>query len=206
VVTLKTQKVGLSEKYLHGVCAAGLAASLVALGLAPAFMPDSYSWVTHTTSESAAQGVEFAWIARLGFVLFGSAVLLLVCVIGRAWNPLARIGHAVFGALMIAAALFSHRPWEAGIAFSQTEDFLHSVAATGMGFGFAAGVIAVALFRRRVSGYVWVIDALALVATVAIPLAMVNLEEYTGLLQRGMFLIAYLWYWREIILLAQSSE
>jgi hypothetical protein len=41
-------------------------------------MPADYSWVSNTTSESAAQGVQGAWMARLGFVLFGMSVILLV--------------------------------------------------------------------------------------------------------------------------------
>ncbi len=41
-----------------------LVASATSLALAPTLMPESYSWVSHTTSESAAQGVG-AWLARL---------------------------------------------------------------------------------------------------------------------------------------------
>jgi hypothetical protein len=52
-----------------------LTVSALALAVAPMLMPESYSWVVHTTSESAAQGVNGAWLARLGFVAFGFAVL-----------------------------------------------------------------------------------------------------------------------------------
>lgn len=44
---------------------AGLAASLVALALAPLLMPASYDWRANTISESGAQGIEGAWLARL---------------------------------------------------------------------------------------------------------------------------------------------
>lgn len=203
---MNLRKAAFSAKYLTGASAAGLTASLLVLLVAPAFMPDSYSWVTHTTSESAAQGVEFAWIARLGFVLFGIAVLLLVFSARRTWNLLARIAHALFGMLLVAAAVFSHRPWEAGVPYSQTEDLLHSVAATGMGFAFATGVVIVMVTRSNTSGYPRILDALALVASVAIPLAMMNLPEHTGLFQRGMFLIAYVWYGMEIVRLLRSGD
>ncbi|HET9901772.1 MAG TPA: hypothetical protein VFR46_12025 [Actinomycetes bacterium] len=55
----------------------GLALSAIALGAAPALMPDDYSWIGHTTSESAAQGVSGAWLARLGFLLFGLSAIWL---------------------------------------------------------------------------------------------------------------------------------
>src|SRR3972149_9736058 len=51
--------------------------SLLALLLAPSLMPASYSWFRHTTSVSAAQGISGAWLARLGFLLFGFALFRL---------------------------------------------------------------------------------------------------------------------------------
>jgi hypothetical protein len=206
VITLDLRIAVFSSKYLIGASVAGLTISLIALGIAPAFMPNSYSWVTHTTSESAAQGVEFAWIARLGFVAFGGAVALISITTWRIWNPLARIAHAVFGMLMVATAIFSHRPWDPGVPFNQTEDLLHSIAATGMGFAFAIGVVAVMLSRRKASGYLRMLNVLALVASVAIPLAMLNLPEYHGLFQRGMFLIAYVWYGTGLISLTRAAS
>jgi TRAP-type C4-dicarboxylate transport system permease small subunit len=58
-----------------GPAIAGLVASALALALAPLLLPTSYSWVAHTTSESAAQGVPGSWLARVGFLVFGAAVL-----------------------------------------------------------------------------------------------------------------------------------
>lgn len=48
-----------------------LVGSALALGLAPLMMPASYSWISDSTSESGAQGIEGAWLANLGFMLFG---------------------------------------------------------------------------------------------------------------------------------------
>jgi hypothetical protein len=53
-------------------------------------MPESYDWIEHTTSESAAQGVEGAWLARLGFLSFGLAVLWLSTGIKQTWARGAR--------------------------------------------------------------------------------------------------------------------
>ena len=43
-----------------------LGAALLAILLAPLAMPDDYSWVELGVSESAAQGLEGAWVARIG--------------------------------------------------------------------------------------------------------------------------------------------
>lgn len=54
-----------------------LVLSAAAVGVAPLVMADGYSWVSHAISESAAQAQEGAWVARLGFLLMGFAVLRL---------------------------------------------------------------------------------------------------------------------------------
>ena len=87
----------------------GLLAALTALALAPLLMPDTYSVRGHSVSESAAQGVEGAWLARLGFLLFGFAVLSLALDPGSTWGRWGRRAHAGFGVSMIAAAVFLGR-------------------------------------------------------------------------------------------------
>ena len=144
-------------------------------------------------------GLSGAWLGRLGFLLFGLSVLLIADVCRRRWGPWGTGLHAAFGALMTAAAAFSHRPWPAEQTFDRTEDLLHSVAASGMGLAFAAGVVAVALIppacpqRRRV------LDVIAVAASVALPLAMAAAPSLDGLLQRLMLAVAYSWYAAEAV-------
>ena len=59
------------DRLAQGAVLAGLVASGLALALSPALLPENYTWVSNTTSEAAAQRVEGAWLARLGFLLFG---------------------------------------------------------------------------------------------------------------------------------------
>jgi Protein of unknown function (DUF998) len=181
------------------VVLAGLVTSAAALAAAPALMPPGYSWVSHTTSESAAQGVEGAWLARSGFVLFGLSVILLVTWRRQRWGPWATALHAGFGALLIAAAVFSHRPWIAGEDFDHVEDVLHSVAATSMGFAFVSGVVLTALRRSRDDLWPRAFDLVAVAASVAIPLSMAARPDIEGVLQRLMFLVAYAWYAAEAV-------
>lgn len=76
----------------------------------------------------------------------------------------------------------------------ETEDLLHSVAATGMGLAFAAGVLVVGLRRRGAGPWPRVLDAVAVVASVALPAAMSLFPAVDGVLQRLMFAVAYAWY------------
>lgn len=165
-----------------------------ALALAPALMPEGYSWLTHTTSESAAQGVRGAWLARLGFMLLGLAVLWLCVALATVWAPGATWLHGAFAVFMLATAAFSTRSWVRGAPFDPAEDFLHSLAATAMGFAFAFGVLARLLQRARTRARGRPLDALAISAATLVPLIMQWLAPLEGLLQRLMFAIAYLWY------------
>ena len=176
-----------------------LAASAGALLYAPRLMPESNAWLAHGTSESAAQGVSGAWLARFGFVCFGLAVVWLTGAGREAWARGAVVLHAAFGVLMVSTAAFSVRPWDANWPFDPVEDFLHSVTATAMGFAFAFGVLLLLLKRGCRQSLARAIDIMAILAATFLPLAMLVWREWYGLLQRLMFAVAYLWYAHEAI-------
>lgn len=179
--------------------AAGLMlVSLIALALAPSLMPESYSWVRQTTSESAAQGVPGAWLARLGFLLLGLAVTWMAATFELGWSFPARVMHGAFGLLMVATAAFSTRSWLPNTPYDPVEDALHSFTATAMGFAFAIGVFLVLLQRRR-DPLGRGLDLVSVCAAVAIPIGMSTLPNWDGLLQRAMFAIAYVWYAAELL-------
>jgi hypothetical protein len=50
------------------------------------------------------------------------------------------------------------------------------------------------------------LDAIALVAATVIPVLMARLAGLNGVIQRLMFLVAYLWYAREALLLRQRDR
>ena len=171
-----------------------LGASLICFALAPLLMPDSYSILENAVSESAAQGVENAWLARTGFLLFGSGVLLLTRLNGARWGIWGRPAFRIYGIAMIAAAAFSHMPWE-NVPYDVFEDYLHSVAASTVGAAFTIGVALVSLHRglpalhpRRF------VDVIAILAAIGISMLIFNAEELAGLVQRIMFAIAYVWF------------
>jgi hypothetical protein len=175
------------------VALGALVTSLVALALAPLLMPADYSVITHSVSESAAQGVEGAWLARAGLVLFGVGVIILSIRPPTLWSRWARLAHIGFAISIMATAVFSHAPWD-GSPHNSFEDFLHSAASFGVGMTFMIGVALVLLNRRDAPSRVF--DLVALAAALAIPLLMPRVEA-AGLAQRAMFLIAFLWYGKE---------
>jgi hypothetical protein len=177
----------------------GLVASIAALAAAPLLMPSGYSAMSNTISESAAQNLAGAWLARLGFLLFGLSVLGVVSLRAASWGAVGTGMHWAFGAFMVAVAAFSHRnPF--GMPSDGTEDLLHSVAATAMGFAFAFGIIAVQVHARRLGGSPsWIYDAFAVAASVLIPLTMIGSPGIAGLVQRGMFAVSYVWYARQAL-------
>ncbi len=204
MVTLKSLKALFepqSTKILHKevwFIAVTFLLSALALLLAPNLMPESYSWVANSTSESAAQAIQGAWLARLGFLLFGLAVLCLSYRLEQSWAKLVVFFHIIFATMMIATAAFSTQPWLDTLAFDPVEAALHSLTATVMGFAFNLGVFARFLQvyhkeeKRR-----W-FDLIAVFIATLIPIMMAFMPEMDGLLQRFMFFTAYLWYLNEL--------
>ena len=176
-----------------------LLSSAALLLAAPNYMPADYSWVSQTTSESAAQTIPYAWIARLGFLTFGYAVMWLAMFRRREWARSVFWLHLAFGLLMTATAAFSHHPWEPSVQFDPIEDFLHSVTATLMGFAFAFGVLFRMMQRLWQQKPPQPIDIVAVTAATLIPPLMFWLPQYAGILQRMMFLSAYIWFGFETI-------
>ena len=178
-----------------------LCASVVALLIAPVLMPASYDWIAHTTSESGAQGIDGAWLVRTGFVLYGVAVLLLAAS-KKDWNRLARWIHAIFGLSMIGNAVFSSKPWLTELPFDALEDTLedtlHSWMSGLVGTAFTVGVL-VAFFLRGKSGWFSKpFDSVAILTSIIITVIMFSGDEgFTGLIQRIMFAVSYLWYAKE---------
>lgn len=169
-----------------------LGGSALAVALAPLLMPPSYSAVSMSISESAAQGVRGAWLARLGFVLEGLAVLWLSREAGGRWGVTASRLFLVFGSMMFAVALFSHRPFEAGAAADLREDLFHSIAASTMGMAFVVGTLTAAF--RRPSGRERMVDLAAAALSLALPVAMSIVPELQGVFQRVLFGVGYCWF------------
>jgi hypothetical protein len=188
----------IGRRFAASAVIAMLAAAVLCIAIAPTLMPDSYSVVEHSVSESAAQGVEGAWLARTGLLLFGFSVLALAGHTGRRWGPAGRMLHRVVGVCLVAVATFAHMPWE-NLPYDEFEDLLHSIGSFGVGFAFTAGVVAVSLGRPRGAWRARLFDWVAIVAAFVIPMTMFNVTGIAGVVQRVMFGLAFVWYGAEAI-------
>lgn len=159
-------------------------------------MPRSYSWIEHGTSESGAQGINGAWVARVGFILFGLAVVWLTGLRYRSWGTVGTALHLTFAVSMFGVAAFSTRPWDDASRYVPSEDLLHSVFATTMGIAFIGGVGAVMIARQLPNIRAAFPDIAVIMIASVIPLT--TSTDIWGLLQRIMFLTAAAWYAREL--------
>ena len=184
-----------------------LCASASCVVLASWIMPAPYSWLSHFISESAAQGLRGAWIARLGFLFFGWAVIWLALCLRSEWARIVYWMNLAFGIFMVGTAAFSHKPWIDGVAFDRFEDFLHSVTATGMGFAFTIAVVARFFQRPKGQALHKTFDLVAIIAASLLPPMAGLVPSVAGLLQRLMFLVAYLWFaWEAMALNLPGPE
>lgn len=180
-----------------------LVLSAVSIVAAPLLIPQSYSWVSNYISESAAQNLTNAWVARLGFLLFGVAVLWLSTALRRRWARSAYWCHLAFGLFMISTAAFSHQPWIENVPFDAFEDVLHSFTATGMGFAFSFGVLLRLFQRKSEAKPTRAFDVLAIAVAIGMPVMAGALPSVAGITQRALFLVAYVWYGNEALLLRE---
>ncbi|MDH4324945.1 MAG: DUF998 domain-containing protein [Betaproteobacteria bacterium] len=175
----------------------GLSAVLMLAGTAA--MPDGYSWRFHSISESAAQGQQGGWIARMSFMSFGAAVLAVSVSARTSWPRLTYWMQASFAFFMFGAAAFSHAPWVPGASSDEVEDLLHSVCASGMGLAFCVGVVA-RFVQRGLDGLAGrALDVFALITATVLPLLLASSSSVGGLVQRIMFVVGYVWFGREAL-------
>ncbi len=205
----RTQQRSLTERRPLPPAAFGilglLVVSALAVSIAPAFMPDSYSVIEHAVSASAAQGVDNAWIARSGFLFLVLAALWLVEVRADAWGPPGRFMFRVYAAALVAATVFGQRPWFDG-PFDLVEDVLHQIAATVVAVAFTAGVLVVMVRRNAQHRRPSFFDLVAVAAAVFLPVIMFNVTPVHGLAQRALFVVGYAWFGAEAIRAMGSRE
>ena len=176
-----------------GLALCGVVAILVGMLVGPSLSLANYDWVQHTLSELGGQSMPGAFVMNLGFAGYGLGCILASIMAFKS-RKLTHSAIIVFGSGLIGASLFSALPIDARLPSSLLEDRIHSFFASLIGFAFAVAT-ASALFGsmgRPRDGLSWI----ALVSTVAIPLAMVNFPAVEGALQRIMFAISFLWVCR----------
>ena len=168
----------------------GIFVMIVAALIGPYVSHAEYSQISHTTSELAGQGVPNAWIMRLGFAAYGlGTALAALSILRRA--PLLAMALILFGVGLLGASIWSSATFPPAPGTNQTEDAWHSYFSSAIGIAFALAT----LTRLSMAGFPrsdW-LSWLGLLASVLLPLAMVQFPSIDGLLQRVLFAISFLW-------------
>lgn len=180
-------------KLLKVTTIAAFAIAVIGILVAPVFLHDGYSVLRNSISESAAQNVPTAWIARTALFASGVGVVAVVILKSSTWSRTTNFAFTAFGTLWIVSSLFSTKSWIVGTPFNAVENAIHSYAASGMAI-VVLGAIVIGFTKQPVS----LVDrllALALASAATLfPLASVLAPEFGGLFQRVMFFYTYLWF------------
>ncbi|MDY0234985.1 MAG: DUF998 domain-containing protein [Gudongella sp.] len=158
--------------------------------LLPFFTAEGYSIIKHTTSELGAQNTPNSWIMNLAFFAMGFACIIEAIIYLKGYL-IQKIILIIFGVALIAAGVFSHMPIDRSIDFSLNEDYYHSIASSLTGFSFTIFTIAAAFieFPKRRS----IIAILVGLIVVGLSLLMIFIPEYSGVWQRLIFTISFVW-------------
>lgn len=186
----------MNRSFAAAISSCGIVIIVVAIFIGPYFSPAEFSWIQHSTSEQAGQNMTGAWIMRLGFVGYGMGTLIAALVTWRD-RPFVRAALMLFGLGLLGTAIWSNASILPDVLSDIHEDWMHSVASGVVGTAFA-GACAAMLFvpggTRR--------DVLAwggLVVSIVFPLAMIELPEIRGLIQRAMFGVSFIIVAREFV-------
>jgi len=155
----------------------------------PFYTVDGYSVVQNVVSELGAQNTKNSSVMLTGFLALGLG--LVVDGMRRfQWSALPFIAFGVFMAL---AGLFAHKPLAPSVPFSEATHAVHSALASLAGVAVTVGLVWYAIRARSTwrRGTAVVLGALCVV----LPLGMLAVPPYQGLIQRAMYLLVFAWLW-----------
>ena len=169
-----------------------LIASALLLIVAPLLVAHGYDWRRHSISESAAQGVRLAWVARAGLFLLGwAAGARALGAPGLALGT--QVGLFTFGLAMMCSAVWSKRPWSDAMAFDAREDRRHSLAAKTAGVAYVVAVLSQLMAQLHTGRELRPLTWLALLTAIACPIVGARVPSINGVAQRMMFGVCYFW-------------
>jgi len=160
---------------------------LLAILLGPLYTEPGYSWVHNAISELAGQDTHNAWIMRLGLGLLGLSTIMGFIRQRDKFN----VFFLLFGVFIMLSAIFPHKPFIEGRAYSEGLDQWHSAFASLGGMSAVGGFTMLAI-RAPDTRPRWLYITLASAYTL-LPMAMFALPAFQGLFQRMIFFSFILW-------------
>lgn len=166
----------------------GIAIFSAAAVLGPLYTVAEYSAVTNSISELGAQQTENNFIMITGFVILGGSIVF--DGIRRFQAPL--LPFILFGAAMAIAGIFPHKPLDVSLNFNVTVHTIHGVMASIAGTVITVGFIWQGLRNSGRQRYVCFYMA---AAAVLLPMLMLSIQGFQGIIQRLMYLQILGWLW-----------
>lgn len=160
--------------------------------LGPLYTVEGYSVVMHTVSQLGAQNTPGRWWMNFGFLALGIGVGLDA---RRIWwtAPFVSVIFIMFAAAVAMMAVFSSRPVDPDLPYSDMRHLLHAVFATAASLCFSVGAAAYGLFYRSGSAK-WLSIGAGVSAGLLWFTAFI-LADIQGALLRLMYAFMFVWLW-----------
>ncbi|WP_299215310.1 DUF998 domain-containing protein [uncultured Aquimarina sp.] len=156
----------------------------------PFFSDPEYVMSKNTLSELGAQNTPNNWIMNFVFILLGFVTFI------NGFNVIGKHRVQIFVLLVfclsfILTGIFMHAPIDRGVVYDSFQNEMHSVFSTITGISFCTYCLVVSFITR------WKNQKLIAISVGAIALIlsylMVIHSDYSGLYQRGIFIMAFGW-------------
>ncbi|NJK75004.1 MAG: DUF998 domain-containing protein [Oscillatoriales cyanobacterium RU_3_3] len=171
---------------------------IVTIVLAHFLAPSEYNWKLNTVSDLGSQKYKNAWLMRTGFIGFGvllSTALLPPFIYAEEKNY-SDLPIVIYALNVLLTGVFSAAPFTHSSIFSVVEDKLHSLFAQIAGIAFSCGVFWHSSIysdpNQKITNFVlfaFIIGFSALIGLSKKRIIKIGL----GLLQRGLYLVSFLW-------------
>ncbi|MGB7861311.1 MAG: DUF998 domain-containing protein [Acidimicrobiia bacterium] len=194
----------LSAYGLISLSRGALVVSMMMLAVAPWFVPDTYSVVAHTLSESGGQGVDGAWVFRLGLIFAASAVVTITSTARAVWSPTARWWMNTYAFGVVLLAIFPESPFDPG-PYNEMVQTLHTASGAIAAIAFILGIATVSISRPHRETWTRAFDWIVIAAVAVIPQVML-VVTYPGALQRAMVFLGYVWLLIETMRIARQNR
>ncbi|QUH26203.1 DUF998 domain-containing protein [Serpentinicella alkaliphila] len=163
---------------------------LLVMFILPFYGAEGYEIAKNTTSQLGAQNTPNSWIMNVTFCILGIGTIVEAHIhLKRYWVH--KILLTLFGLGLISTGIFQHAPIIDGIPYSLTEDKLHSLAASVVGFSFTMFAFSTAFIEKNNKRRILAI--IKGLISIFLSILMFQVTDYTGIWQRIMFITAFAW-------------
>jgi hypothetical protein len=157
------------------------------------FTTNPYDWKSNTVSELAAQGYQYRWIMKIGFILFGGILAAGITnkILGGNGKLITELPILIYGLAILVSGLYSTKPIVSAIEYSELESQIHSYSAQIAGAGFSIGLLIHGLTEKNPNLKIIHFSTFAFVVGLSALFGI--MENNNGIIQRIMYAGSFVW-------------